>query len=53
MGEPADLELIARLGLIFLLFYLGLEFSLDQLTAGGVKPATSAGAYLLFNIGGD
>lgn len=32
--DPAELELVARLGLIFLLFYLGLEFSLDQLTAG-------------------
>ena len=28
VSDPADLELVARLGLIFLLFYLGLEFSL-------------------------
>jgi monovalent cation:H+ antiporter-2, CPA2 family len=33
--DPVELELVARLGLVFLLFYLGLEFSLDQLVAGG------------------
>ena len=35
VDDPADLELVARLGLVFLLFYLGLEFSLGQLLAGG------------------
>ena len=35
VGDPADLALVARLGLVFLLFYLGLEFSLGQLTSGG------------------
>lgn len=52
VGDPADLELVARLGLVFLLFYLGLEFSLDQLTAGGARLAMAAGAYLALNIGG-
>jgi CPA2 family monovalent cation:H+ antiporter-2 len=52
VSDPAELELIARLGLIFLLFYLGLEFSLDQLTSGGGRLATAAGFYLLLNIGG-
>ncbi|MFC7644419.1 cation:proton antiporter [Streptosporangium lutulentum] len=32
--NPADLKVIAALGLIFLLFYLGLEFSLDDLVEG-------------------
>lgn len=32
--NPADLKVIAALGLIFLLFYLGLEFSLDDLVSG-------------------
>ncbi len=50
--DPADVELIARLGLVFLLCYLGLEFSLDQLTSGGRRLATAAGIYLLLNIGG-
>jgi CPA2 family monovalent cation:H+ antiporter-2 len=50
--DPVELELIARLGLIFLLFYLGLEFSLDQLTSGGTRLATAAGIYLVLNVGG-
>ena len=50
--HPDDLELVARLGLVFLLFYLGLEFSLDQLTSGGRKLGVSAGIYLVLNIGG-
>lgn len=50
--HPDDFELVARLGLVFLLFYLGLEFSLDQLTSGGRKLGVSAGIYLVLNIGG-
>lgn len=52
VGDPHDLEVIARLGLIFLLFYLGLEFSLDGLVSGGSRLAVSAGVYLVLNIGG-
>lgn len=50
--DPADLQLVARVGLIFLLFYLGLEFSLDQLNSGGRPLAKAAALYLLLNIGG-
>lgn len=50
--DPAELELVARLGLIFLLFYLGLEFSLDQLTTGGMRLAAAASTYLVLNVGG-
>lgn len=50
--DPAELELVARLGLIFLLFYLGLEFSLNQLTSGGARLAAAAGTYLALNVGG-
>ena len=49
---PTELDLIARLGLVFLLFYLGLEFSLDQLTSGGRRLLVSAAIYLGLNIGG-
>jgi monovalent cation:H+ antiporter-2, CPA2 family len=35
--NPADLEIIAAIGLIMLLFHLGLEFSLDDLTSGGPR----------------
>src|SRR3712207_9174006 len=52
VSEPADLELVARLGLVFLLFYLGLEFSLAQLTSGGRRLAIAAAIYLFLNIGG-
>ena len=52
VGDPGDLELVARLGLVFLLFYLGLEFSLAQLTSGGRRLAAAAGVYLCLNIGG-
>src|SRR3954447_3626631 len=49
--HPEDLELLAAFGLIFLLFYLGVEFSLDELTAGGRRLYASAAIYLALNIG--
>lgn len=52
VAEPQDLELVARLGLIFLLFYLGLEFTLDDLTSGGKKLLGAASSYLVLNVGG-
>jgi CPA2 family monovalent cation:H+ antiporter-2 len=50
--DPDELKLVASLGLVFLLFYLGLEFSLDQLTAGGRRLVGAASAYLVLNVGG-
>jgi len=50
--NPDELKLVASLGLVFLLFYLGLEFSLDQLTSGGRRLLTAASAYLVLNVGG-
>src|SRR3954447_20489518 len=50
--HPEDLELLAAFGLIFLLFYLGVEFSVEDLTAGGRRLLISAGIYLALNIGG-
>ncbi|MDO8361925.1 MAG: cation:proton antiporter [Actinomycetota bacterium] len=50
--HPEDLELLAAFGLIFLLFYLGVEFSFDDLTSGGRKLIGSASLYLLLNVGG-
>ena len=49
--RPKDLELLAAFGLIFLLFYLGVEFSLDDLTGGGRLLLASAGLYLVLNLG--
>ena len=49
--DPHELELLATFGLIFLLFYLGLEFSVDDITAGGRRLLMSAGRYLALNLG--
>lgn len=49
--NPDELELLATFGLIFLLFYLGLEFSVDDITSGGRRLLLAAGLYLLLNIG--
>src|SRR5215207_9568964 len=50
--QPEDLELLAALGLVLLLFHLGLEFSLDDLVGGGRKLLTAGAVYLLLNVGG-
>lgn len=50
--NPADLKLLATLGLIFLLFYLGLEFRVDQIIEGGGKLVLSGVAYIVLNVGG-
>jgi CPA2 family monovalent cation:H+ antiporter-2 len=50
--EPEDLELLAALGLVLLLFHLGLEFSLDDLVGGGRKLLAAGAVYLLLNLGG-
>jgi CPA2 family monovalent cation:H+ antiporter-2 len=51
VDHPDDFALLATLGLILLLFYLGLEFSLGELTAGGRSLATAGAVYLALNIG--
>jgi CPA2 family monovalent cation:H+ antiporter-2 len=50
--DPHDLELLADLGLVLLLFHLGLEFSLGDLASGGKKLLSVGAIYLLLNIGG-
>ncbi|MGH9032627.1 MAG: cation:proton antiporter [Acidimicrobiia bacterium] len=50
--EPADLELLAALGLILLLFHLGLEFSLNDLLSGGRRLLGIGAMYLSLNLGG-
>ncbi|MEZ5144580.1 MAG: cation:proton antiporter [Acidimicrobiales bacterium] len=49
--HPEDLELLAAFGLIFLLFYLGVEFSVEDLTSGGRRLLATAGLYLGLNVG--
>lgn len=50
--DPHELEVLAALGLILLLFHLGLEFSLDDLAAGGRRLVAIGAVYLLLNVGG-
>lgn len=52
VSDPETLALIASLGLILLLFHLGLEFTLGDLANGGRKLATAGAVYLALNIGG-
>lgn len=49
--HPEELELLAALGLILLLFHLGLEFSLGDLIDGGRQLLIAGGVYLLLNVG--
>jgi CPA2 family monovalent cation:H+ antiporter-2 len=50
VDDPGDFALLATLGLILLLFYLGLEFSIGELTAGGRSLASAGAIYLGLNI---
>ncbi|MEX2538262.1 MAG: cation:proton antiporter [Actinomycetota bacterium] len=50
--DPDALEVFAAVGLVMLLFHLGLEFSLKDLVGGGKKMLAAGGVYLLLNIGG-
>jgi CPA2 family monovalent cation:H+ antiporter-2 len=52
VDQPEDLELLAALGLVLLLFHLGLEFSLDDLMGGGRKLLAAGAVYLVLNVGG-
>ena len=49
--HPEDLELLGAFGLVFLLFSLGVEFSVERLTEGGRRLLASAGLYLGLNVG--
>lgn len=52
VGEEVQLELFASIGLILLLFHLGLEFSLGDLTGGGTKLLKAGGSYLVLHMAG-
>ncbi|KDR64249.1 MULTISPECIES: cation:proton antiporter [Streptomyces] len=51
VSDPHDLEMLSALGLVLLLFYLGLEFHIDDLKAGGRNMALAGGIYLALNVG--
>ncbi|MEU3663855.1 cation:proton antiporter [Streptomyces sp. NPDC032940] len=49
--DAHDFEMLSALGLVLLLFYLGLEFHVDDLKSGGRRLLTAGGVYLLLNVG--
>lgn len=51
LDDPHQLELIAEIGLIALLFYLGVEFPLNQIAGSGRNILRSAVAYIALNVG--
>ncbi|MER5629946.1 cation:proton antiporter [Streptomyces nitrosporeus] len=51
VDDPHELEMLSALGLVLLLFYLGLEFHLDDLKAGGRKMVLAGTVYLVLNVG--
>jgi monovalent cation:H+ antiporter-2, CPA2 family len=51
VDNPAELEVIAAIGLILLLFHLGLEFSLRDLARGGRRLVFAGGVYIGLNVG--
>jgi len=52
VDDPDTLALMASLGLIMLLFHLGLEFSLGDLLNGGGRLIAAGTVYLALNVGG-
>src|SRR5690554_646125 len=52
IDDPHDLELVAAIGLIVLLFHLGVEFPLEQVLASGRRVVGAAFAYIGLNVGG-
>ncbi|MDQ1038654.1 CPA2 family monovalent cation:H+ antiporter-2 [Streptomyces sp. V3I8] len=51
VSDPHEMEMLSALGLVLLLFYLGLEFHMDDLKAGGRRMALAGGTYLALNVG--
>jgi CPA2 family monovalent cation:H+ antiporter-2 len=51
LEDPHEIYLLATLGLVLLLFHLGVEFSLDDLTNGGRRLLLAGGSYVALNFG--
>ena len=53
LEDPHELELLATVGLVLLLFHLGVEFSVNELISGGKRLLWAGGSYiaLLFGAG--
>jgi CPA2 family monovalent cation:H+ antiporter-2 len=51
LEDPQALHLLAMLGLVLLLFHLGIEFSIDDLLRGGRRLFWAGGSYIALNFG--
>lgn len=51
VGDPDEIYLLATLGLVLLLFHLGIEFSVNDLIAGGRRLLWAGGSYIALNFG--
>src|SRR5688572_8822055 len=51
LEDPHEIELLATLGLVLLLFHLGIEFSINELIGGGRRLLWAGGAYIALNFG--
>ncbi|WP_236825512.1 MULTISPECIES: cation:proton antiporter [unclassified Blastococcus] len=51
VDDPVDLELLASLGLILLLFHLGVEFPVQQVVRSGRRLLLVATVYIVLNVG--
>src|SRR5262245_66123556 len=50
LEDPDEIHLLAMLGLVLLLFHLGIEFSVNELVAGGRRLLRAGGAYIALNF---
>ncbi len=51
LENPDEIYLLATLGLVLLLFHLGVEFSINDLLSGGRRLLWAGGAYIALNFG--
>ena len=51
LEEPDEIHLLAMLGLVLLLFHLGIEFSVHDLLSGGRRLLWAGGSYIVLNFG--
>jgi len=51
LDDPDEIYVLATLGLVLLLFALGIEFSIDDLVAGGRRLLWAGGSYIALNFG--
>ena len=51
LEDPHEIELLAMLGLVLLLFHLGIELSINELLSGGRRLLRAGGSYIVLNFG--